>query len=85
MKKFLDIYRERLRTDYNDSTGFFAMTEDNEADYKHLLWMLEEIEKMTDESKRNRWIGFIQGYFWSIRLFTIDEMREHVRELIAKP
>jgi hypothetical protein len=90
MKKFLNIYRERLKKDYEDPSGYFG-SEDGygvkewDADYKHLQWMLEEIETMTDENKRNRWIGFVQGCCWQLGLFTIDEMREHVRELISKP
>lgn len=29
----------------------------------------------------NRWLGFIQGTFWSHDVFTIDEMRDHSRPI----
>jgi hypothetical protein len=35
----------------------------NQTDLGHLLWMLEEIRTNPDQSetKKNRWLGFIQG------------------------
>lgn len=29
--------------------------------------------------KVNRWLGFIQGSFWILRIYSIDEMRDHNR------
>jgi hypothetical protein len=29
--------------------------------------------------KANRWLGFVQGVLWTTFMYTIDEMREHVR------
>jgi hypothetical protein len=49
---------------------------------RHVVWMIHQISQMTDQGKVNRWLGFIQGYFWEIGLFTIDEMREHVRLML---
>ena len=39
-----------------------------------LSWPLEEVWE-----KANRWLGFIQGIFWTTGLYSIDEMREHNR------
>jgi hypothetical protein len=48
----------------------------------HILWMIQEIRKMLQSpnpnlGKINRWLGFIQGTFWSLGKFTIKEMRDH--------
>jgi hypothetical protein len=49
---------------------------------RHVVWMIHQIPTLGDEGKVNRWMGFIQGYFWETGLYTIDEMREHVRLLL---
>ena len=42
----------------------------------HILWMLDELHKLKND-KYNRWLGFIQGHFWTIGIYTIDELKEH--------
>ena len=34
--------------------------------------------------KRDRWIGFIQGFCWCNKLYAIDEMRGHIAVLKVK-
>jgi hypothetical protein len=63
--KLLAVYTERLQTVSADQAS-------------HLRWMLDEIPKFNEDFKRHRWLGFLQGACWVLRLFTIDEMREHV-------
>lgn len=54
----------------------------------HAVWMCIQAEKMTlypnptteDWLKGNRWLGFIQGVLWLTGLFTINDMRRHVKE-----
>ena len=70
MKEFLDIYRAKLVV----LTG---------VDIEHIQWMLDEIPKIECIAKRNRWIGFVQGWYWSMGFFTIDEMRGHVKKFLA--
>lgn len=86
MKKFLQRYRRRLNKLFNSSLQLrnFSVIESQERN-RHIEWMLKEIPKIEDKEKQARWIGFVQGHYWSMGTFTIDEMREHVRELIAKP
>ncbi len=72
MKKFLTLYEKRL----DDSC---------ERDYEaeHIRYMLTQIPDWMelDPEKAHRWIGFVQGWFWAKSLFTIDTMKEHVRDL----
>ena len=46
---------------------------------RHILLMCEQIEDIVEEDveKAMRWLGFIQGVFWSSGTFSINEMREH--------
>ena len=56
-----------------DSTG---------AALAHCHQMLTEMEVFLAEDRMDklfRWLGFVQGCFWSAGLFTIDQMREHNR------
>ena len=52
---------------------------------RHVLWMLDEMESwildqmnMTAKKweKVQRWLGFVQGALWSLRVSTIDDMRK---------
>lgn len=61
----------------------------------HIKGMLDKMDKFLDEvedpmrdsyedpreswDKFNRWLGFIQGCFWTHGLFTLNQMREHNR------
>lgn len=51
---------------------------------EHIIWMCDEILtwEMPDAIKLfkiNRWLGFIQGYLYSNKLRTIDELRNETR------
>jgi hypothetical protein len=52
-------------------------------DLEHCLWMLEKMNTFgkRDLDKLNRWIGFVQGILYREKIFTIDQMRNHVREI----
>ena len=61
----------------------------------HLAGMLSKMEEFLSEAedplrdsyddpreswdKFNRWLGFIQGCFWSQGMFTLEQMRNHNR------
>jgi hypothetical protein len=52
----------------------------------HAAWMAEEMlrhlgGKHPDRAKASRWIGFIQGVLWTTRTFTIDELRQHIKNI----
>jgi len=47
-----------------------GITKNNKKDYNHMIWMCDEIEKMTDGMKASRWIGYVcktaeELGFWS--------------------
>lgn len=44
----------------------------------HLRYMLEQMKTETDESKLNRWLGFVQGALWFDYIYSINDLREHV-------
>ncbi len=46
---------------------------------RHLLFMCDHVEKMVEEDieKAMRWLGFMQGVFWSQGIFTLNDLREH--------
>jgi hypothetical protein len=49
---------------------------------EHLLFMCQEAPKLVDEGeveKAMRWLGFLQGVFWSDTEFTLDELKNHSR------
>jgi len=45
----------------------------------HLLWMCRAVDTSFSEGKAKRWLGFIQGAFWILRLRTIEEMKRDNR------
>lgn len=46
---------------------------------RHALHMIDEMLKMEDPVKLNRWFGFLQGVMWMLALRTIDELRDETR------
>lgn len=48
----------------------------------HVAWMVEEAKKLANQGKiekANRWLGFIQGFLWAKKFFTIEELKDHNR------
>jgi hypothetical protein len=41
--------------------------------------MRKMLENPNDWDKLMRWLGFVQGVYWSDGTFTIDQMRDHNR------
>lgn len=50
--------------------------------FAHFMWMLDEITKMDDEAKANRWLGWIQGVMWAYGWQTLREQRDQTREIM---
>lgn len=49
----------------------------------HCNWMLNEIDTFINKNeieKAMRWLGFVQGCFWSVGFRSIDDMRDDNRE-----
>ena len=49
---------------------------------EHVRWMLSVMLNMTDTEKLNRWLGFVQGALWCNGVFSVDELRAHVTEVM---
>ena len=48
----------------------------------HCHGMLDEIEVFIQEGRIDkvfRWLGFIQGCFWRVGIYTVEEMKNHNR------
>lgn len=57
---------------------------DDQTDHGHLLWMLEEIRSNPEQSetKKNRWLGYVQGCLVKDELLEVYEERELTRQLL---
>lgn len=62
----------------------------SDTDLRHVEWMLVQVPKFIKEKRRkkstgrkkvNRWLGFIQGVLCIKKICTIEELREHNRDL----
>ena len=61
----------------------FKFSDMENKDYNYVLWMCDEIEKMTDSLKAARWIGYVNRMveelgFWD-NITTRDYIREDVK------
>ena len=62
---------------------------DEEGRLANLAWMCGRIVEMMHEEpmprimKANRWLGYVQGQLEVYGLYSIDEMREHNREVFG--
>ncbi|KKN88865.1 hypothetical protein LCGC14_0244720 [marine sediment metagenome] len=74
-------YRELLENVNASRFSDDAEPEPLEA-HAHAKWMLDKIEEFVAEDKlgkANRWLGFVQGIFYSFGTYTINQMRDHNR------
>jgi len=47
---------------------------------EHALWMIDNIPEFLDAKrieKAMRWLGFVQGIFYTEGIYTIEEMKHH--------
>jgi len=47
--------------------------------FEHAHWMCQQLSRMTDFEKANRWLGFVQGVLWTGSFRSITQMREDNR------
>jgi hypothetical protein len=87
----VDKYRIFIRAVYPDLSPKLAPFDgspNRKEAAAHLLTMCDEIGAMLDSyeteagshedwEKANRWLGFMQGAFWILRSFSLNEMRKH--------
>lgn len=56
----------------------------SETGASHLLWMLRELQddwNGMSETKRHRWLGYVQGVMVMKNLITVDDERTRTRQL----
>ena len=55
---------------------------DNPMHEGHLAWMLQELQlRRMEQTKKHRWLGYIQGIMVSKGLISVQEEREATREI----
>lgn len=82
IKEIIDFYSETL-----DFLGIgpienihkSALFLKKERKLSHCYWMLNKIQAFDSVNKAMRWLGFIQGVFWSEDVFSIDQLKNHNR------
>lgn len=52
----------------------------NNKDYQYLLWMCSTLEKMTDDLKAARWIGYMLRMAEDLRFWDNAVSREYIRK-----
>ena len=55
----------------------------DETDPIHLIWMLQQIKDDSEmsQTKRHRWLGYIQGVLVMKGVFSVEEEREYTRPI----
>lgn len=46
----------------------------------HCNAMLDDMEKFVEEDRMDkvyRWLGFVQGVLWVMRIYTLEELKNH--------
>ncbi len=79
-RKFLSFAHEKNWTDNKFDLARTA-PRGSEA-FDHVKWMLDRIDEFADQGRMGkafRWLGFLQGVFWTLGTYTLDQMREHNR------
>lgn len=64
--------RKRIRRLYPD----VLPTIDEIDDVGYVLWMLDQISRMEDQRKIDRWIGCVHGIVHTLNLFEWKELRD---------
>jgi hypothetical protein len=68
---------------YESQLKYFVNIIEYNSDLEYCRTMINPMRAMVYEKqfdKLNRWLGFLQGVFWSNGLFTIDQMRNHNKD-----
>lgn len=77
MQDIASRYLERFK-DYGVSVSQDRHTEESAMAYaNYMCCRIKEMAREGDESKANRWLGFVQGIYWSFGMYSINNMRDH--------
>lgn len=86
-KKLLALYRGRIEEKHPEAhpANIYTVCVQGEVPFipnttmNHVLWMLGNMPRAGEQ--RQRWLGFVQGVLWLKGLYTLNDLREQVREL----
>ncbi len=73
LSEVLDLYNKKINEMLSSRTDFKTVTSTTKI--KDMLQLFPDATK--DWSKAMRWLGFIQGVFWSMGEYTIEQLKEH--------
>lgn len=84
MKDLIEKYRKDCYNLINLTNVSPKQLIGDETNPVHLLWMLDQIEYNTEQSetKKHRWLGYIQGVLVCKGSFTVLEERNYTRSIL---
>ena len=82
-KRYIKILKIKINDVYPDAIIITKPLEGDEMNDLHLLWMLQQIRfnKSQSETKKHRWLGFIQGVMTAKGYINVLEERELTRNI----
>jgi len=77
--------REDLLPDSIYSGSKEGCAGDARQNLNHAWFMLLQIKRWlisgkSDSGKLDRWLAFVQGVLWVNKLYSVDQLRDHIRE-----
>ena len=81
IKRYIKILKIKINDVYPDAIIITKPLEGDEMNDLHLLWMLQQIcfNKHQSETKKHRWLGYVQGIMISKGYINVLEERELTR------
>lgn len=74
----LEFYRDFLERNYPEIQAE-RRSENQIAHLKAMIPLMQEYLDAGRIEKFMRWLGFLQGWFWSKQIFTVEELASHNR------
>ncbi|MBI2047842.1 MAG: hypothetical protein HYT27_01765 [Parcubacteria group bacterium] len=81
-KEIFVLYRKKMTNIPNRKFPSCLLKPALDSALAHCNSMLDEMEVFLKEKrmdKLNRWLGFMQGVFWVLGIYTLDQLRNHNR------
>lgn len=82
INKVLDLYEARLKQIATAGPDAVSDAGINANDMKHVRDMIPKMRKFLEQGRREktfRWLGFMQGVFFSNGIYTVEAMANHNR------
>ena len=82
LKEVINRYRYYFESELIPSNKKSKISSYNYGRLEHCYSMLDKMEKFIIEGRREkvfRWLGFIQGYLWSMDIYSLNDLKNHNR------